>query len=428
MESIYAVKGNIIFTREFGKYEIYENSYIVVEGKYIKGIFSKLSTEYLGIAIKDYGNAIIIPGFVDLHLHAPQFANLGLGLDKELMPWLETYTFPEEAKYNDTNYARKVYGALIKELWKLGTTRSVVFATIHLESTIMLMEMIDKAGLSAFVGKVNMDRNAPENIIQSAELSLLETEKMLMECCNKFENVKPIITPRFVPTCSEKLMNGLGILAQKYKVAVQSHLSESYTEIGFVKQLHPEHKNYASVYDKYGLFGQVPTVMAHCIHVTEEEIELMAKNQVFVAHSSNSNCNLASGIAPIRKLLCKGVPVGLGSDISGGHTLSMMDVIVNSAQVANLKWLESDKRDTAFSTAELFYLATKGGGKFFGKVGSFEEGYEFDALVIDDSSLTAFRELSLEERLQKFIYTGDDRNIIERFVAGKIVPEPIFEG
>lgn len=427
MESIYGVKGNIIFTKKFGKYEIYENGYIVIEEKHVKGVYKELPLEYKGIDLADYGNAIIIPGFVDLHLHAPQFANLGLGLDMELMPWLETYTFPEEAKYSDNTYAKKVYKELIGKLWKVGTTRSIIFATIHNEATIILMDMLAKAGLSAYVGKVNMDRNAPSNIIQTTEQSLLETEEILKEYSNKYENVKPIITPRFVPTCSSLLMKGLGKLALKYNVPVQSHLSENYGEIRLVKELHPDQKNYASVYNEAGLFGQIPTVMAHCVHVTEDEIELMEKNQVFVAHSANSNSNIASGIAPIRKLITKGIPVGLGSDISGGHTIAMMDVIVSSAQVANLKWLETNKTDQAFSTPELFYLATKGGGKFFGKVGSFEEGYEFDALVIDDNSLPSFRKLSVEERLQKFIYTGDERNIVERYVAGKLVPEPKFE-
>jgi len=427
MESIFAVRGNVIYAKEFGKYEIYKNGYIVVEGGLVKGVFMELPMEYGGISVKEYGDAIIIPGFVDLHLHAPQFANLGLGLDKELMPWLETYTFPEEAKFTDKVYARRVYGALIKELWKFGTTRAVVFATIHLEATTMLMDMFEASGLSAFVGKVNMDRHAPDNIIQSKEQSLLETERILKEYANKYDRVKPIITPRFVPTCSFELLKGLGALAKKYNTAVQSHLSENFGEIGFVKELHPEQENYASVYNAAGLFGQVPTIMAHCVHVTDEEIELMVKNQVFVAHSSNSNCNLASGIAPIRKLIQKGVPVGLGSDISGGHTIAMMDIIVNSAQVANLKWVETDKRDIALSTPELFYLATKGGGKFFGKVGSFEEGYEFDALIIDDSSLPSFKPLTIEERLQKFLYTGDERNIAFRYVAGKLVLEPEFE-
>lgn len=424
MQALYAVKGNIIFTKEFGKYEKYENGYIIVEGKHIKGIYQNLPVEFNTINVLDYGNAIIIPGFVDLHLHAPQFANIGLGLDKELMPWLEAYTFPEESKYSNMDYAKKVYSSLVKELWKLGTTRACVFATIHKNSTKLLMDLFAECGIGAYVGKVNMNRNSPEYLSETTKDSLEDTEEILREYSNKYDLVKPIITPRFVPTCSSELMEGLGDLAKKYNAPVQSHLCENYGEISFVRELHPEAKNYASVYDEAGLFGDVPTIMAHCVLVDEDEIELMVRKKVFVAHSPNSNCNLSSGIAPIRRLITRGVPVGLATDVSGGHTLSMIDVIVNSAQVANLKWLETGRVDKPFSTAELFYLATKGGGKFFGKVGSFEEGYEFDALVIDDSILPTFKTLSLEERLQKFIYTGDDRCIKERYVAGKKLEEP----
>jgi guanine deaminase len=164
--------------------------------------------------------------------------------------------------------------------------------------------------------------------------------------------------------------------------------------------------------------------MAHCVLVNDEEIELMAQKKVFVAHCPNSNNNLSSGIAPIRKLINRGVPVGLASDVSGGHSLSMMNVIVSCCQVSNLKWIETNKKENALTTAEAFYLATKGGGEFFGKVGSFEEGYEFDALIIDDSTLPRFKALTIEERLQKIIYTGDHTNIVDRFIAGKNIREP----
>lgn len=424
MQDGYAIKGNIIFTKTLEKFEILENGYIVVEDKLVKGAYKILPDEFSKLKIIDYKNAIIIPGFVDLHLHAPQFANLGLGLDKELMPWLQTYTFPEEAKYSDISYAKKVYSAFIKELWKFGTTRACVFATLHKNTTKLLMDLFAEAGLSAYVGKVNMNRNSPEYLIETTEDSISDTIEILEEYLNKYQLVKPIITPRFIPSCSLELLKSLGILAKKYNVPVQSHLCENYSEISFVKKLHPDYKNYASIYNDAGLFGDVPTIMAHCVLVDEDEIELISRKKVFVAHSPNSNCNLSSGIAPIRRLLTRGVPVGLASDISGGHSLSMMNVIVNTAQVSNIKWIESSRVDKGLSTSELLYLATKGGGKFFGKVGSFEEGYEFDALIIDDSNLYAFKPLSIEERLQKFIYTGDDRNIKERYVAGKKIGEP----
>ncbi|MBB6623554.1 guanine deaminase [Clostridium gasigenes] len=424
MEMIYAVKGNIIFTKTLDKFNIFVNGYIVVEDRLVRGVYESLPEEFNKIDVIDYGNSLIIPGFSDLHTHAPQFANMGLGLDKELMPWLETYTFPEEAKFSDISYAKRVYSAFIRELWKFGTTRSVVFATIHKESTALLMDLFADAGLGAYVGKVNMNRNSPEFLTETLEDSIKDTKYLLEEYCNKYPLVKPIITPRFVPTCSFDLLKNLGELAKEYNIPVQSHLCENYSEISFVKELHPEFGNYANIYDSAGLFGDMPTVMAHCVLVDEDEIELMARKKVFVAHSPNSNSNLSSGIAPIRRLIKRGVPVGLATDVSAGHSLSITNVMVNAAQASNIKWLESNKVDESLSTVELFYLATKGGGEFFGKVGSFEDGYEFDALVIDDSNLSIFKPLSIEERLQKFIYTGDDRNIKERYVSGRKIEEP----
>lgn len=424
MQDRYAIKGNIIFTKTPERFEVLENGYLVVEDKFVKGLYRSLPNAFSKVKIIDYENAIIIPGFVDLHSHAPQFPNLGLGLDKELMNWLQTYTFPEEFKYSDRSYAKKVYSAFIKELWRFGTTRACVFSTLHKNTTKLLMDLFAKSGLSAYVGKVNMDRNSPEYLIETTEVSIKDTIEILEEYSNKYELVKPIITPRFVPSCTLQLLKGLGNLAQKYDVPVQSHLCENYSEISFVKKLHPDYKNYSSIYNDARLFGDVPTIMAHCVLVDEDEIELMSRKKVFVAHCPNSNCNLSSGIAPIRSFITRGIPVGLGSDISGGHSLSMMKVIVNAAQVSNIKWLERGRADKPLSISELFYLATKGGGKFFGKVGSFEEGYEFDALIIDDSNLYAFKPLSIEERLKKFIYTGDDRNIKVRYAAGKKIEEP----
>jgi len=425
MSDLYAVKGNVIFTKTIGKYEIYENGYIVVSDKTVVGVYSQLEEHLKDITVYDYGDQLIIPGFVDLHVHAPQFANIGLGLDKELMPWLEAYTFPEEAKYSDVDYAKKVYSSFIRELWRNGTTRACVFGTIHKDSTKLLMELFNQSGMGAYVGKVNMNQNAPENIIESTEDSIRDTIEIVQEYASKYELVKPIITPRFIPTCSMDLLKKLGEIAKEYNVPVQSHLSENYSEISFVRELHPNSNNYASLYNEAGLFGDVKTIMAHCVLVDVEEIGLMVEKQVFVAHSPNSNSNLASGIAPIRRLISRGIPVGLGSDVSGGHNLSMLNVIISSAQVSNLKWLETNRVDKTLNTAELFYLATKSGGKFFGNVGSFEAGYEFDALVIDDSTLPHFRTLTIEERLQKFIYTGDDRNIKDKFIAGKKIEEPI---
>ncbi|WIV13098.1 guanine deaminase [Proteiniborus sp. MB09-C3] len=424
-DSIKIYKGHVIFTESPERFNTVENGFIIVENNIVKKVVSKIPDEYKNISVKDFGNRIIIPGFVDLHLHAPQFPNAGLGLDKELLPWLEEYTFPEEAKYKDTGYAKKVYSRVVEELWKNGTTRAVIFASVHKEATALLFDLLVKAGLGAYVGKVNMDRNCPDIIIEDTQQSLKDTREYLETHVNKSEHVKPIITPRFVPTCSAGILEELGKMANEFDVPIQSHLSENMGEVEWVKELHPEHGNYADVYDCYSLFGQKPTIMAHCIYNTEEEVILMRNNEVYAAHCPYSNLNLSSGIMPVRHFLDKGVNVGLGSDISGGHKMSIPSVMAIAAQISKIKWLETNKELAPLTTSEVFYLGTKGGGKFFGKVGSFEEGYEFDALVIDDSSFLGDN-LTLEERLQRFIYLGDDRNIVERYVAGNRIEKPSF--
>lgn len=412
-------KGDIIFTPTKDSFKVYEDSYIVADKGKIVGIYKELGEEYRDFPVKDYTGKMIIPGFVDIHLHAPQFPNRGLGLDKELIPWLNTYTFPEEAKYKDLDYAKKVYESLVKELWRYGTTSSVIFSSIHKESTKLLADLFIESNLRAYIGKVNMNRNTISELTEDTDQSIEGTKEFILEYKDKSSKVKPIITPRFVPTCCERMMKELGKLAAEYNLPIQSHLSENRSEVEWVKELHPESKNYASVYEEYNLFGNTKTIMAHCIYNTEEELELMKKNQVYAAHCPHSNYNLSSGIMPVRKFLNKGIPVGLGSDISGGHSISMTDVMVNAIQASKIKWVETNGDEKFLTSSEAFYLGTKGGGSFFGKVGSFENGYALDALVIDDENLGSRDGLSLEDRIQRYIYIGDDRNILERYVDGR---------
>lgn len=417
-------KGTIAFTPIKDKLEIHEDSYIIVEdGKVVK-IVNELDNSYKDIKVEDYSGKLIIPGFSDIHLHATQYPNRGLGLDKELIPWLSTYTFPEEGRYSDLNYARRVFERLINELWRVGTLRSVVFSSIHKESTKLLLDMFIESGLGAYVGKVNMDRNTAEYLTEDMEQSLIDTEEIILEYLDKSTLVRPIITPRFAPTCSDEMLRKLGDLPSKYKVPVQSHLNENTSEIEWVKELFPGSKDYASVYNDFNLFGGTNTIMAHCVHNTDEEIELMAKNGVYAAHCPYSNYNLSSGIMSVRKYLDKGVNVGLASDISGGNSLSIPDVITATIQASKMTWLYSNKELDPLTFNEAFYLATKGGGSFFGKVGSFEANYEFDALVIDDIELSDIRELTTTERLERYIYIGDDRNIEARYVRGEKIEKP----
>lgn len=417
-------KGTIVFTPSKDDLQIHEDSYIIIEDGRVLDIVKELDSSYKDIEVQDYTGKLIIPGFSDLHLHAVQYPNKGLGMDRELLPWLETYTFPEEGKFSDLAYAEKVFKRFINELWSEGTLRSVVFSSIHKEGTELLMDMFIDSGLGAYVGKVNMDRNTADYLTEDTEDSIRITEELIVEYKDKSDLVKPIITPRFAPTCSDELLGGLGELAKKYNVPVQSHLNENKSEIEWVKELFPDSKNYASVYNDYKLYDGSKTVLAHCIHCNEDEIDLLREKGVYAAHCPYSNYNLSSGIMPIRKYLDKGVNVGLGSDISGGHEIRIPSVMWGSIQASKMTWLNTGKRLEPLSLSEAFFLGTKGGGSFFGKVGSFEKDYEFDALVIDDLDLSELKDVTVEERLQRYVYAGDASNIEARYVRGERIEKP----
>ena len=428
MKNSFVIKGNICQTVDSKALDLHEHAFAVCVDGVSRGVFETLPEEYSHLPVYDYGNALIFPGMVDLHVHAPQYAFRGMCMDLELMDWLNRYTFPEEEKYENLEYAKKAYSLFVDAMKNGATTRSCIFATRHRYATELLMGLMEDSGLVSYVGKVNMDREASETLTEeSADISAFTTFGWLNAVKDKFENTKPILTPRFIPCCTDKLMEELREIQMAYGIPVQSHLSESKGEIDFVKFLRPNNPFYGDSYNEYDLFGKnddvntdVKTVMAHCVWSTDDEVELMRKNGVFVAHCPASNMNLTSGIAPIRKYLDLGLNIGLGSDVAGGHSDSIFRAITDAIQVSKMyfRLVNEDYKPLVFS--EAFYLATKGGGSFFGKVGSFEEGYEFDAVVMDDTVLPHPQTLTLAERMERAVYLGlDVKKIDAKFVAGR---------
>ena len=422
MENSFFIKGNICHTPQPGKLETFENAYLLCENGRCGGIFKKIPARYSSYPVNDTGDSLVIPGLVDLHIHAPQYAFRGLGMDCELLDWLYKHAFPEEAKYSNPDYAQSAYGMFASDLKKSATTRAVIFATRHSEATILLMDLMEKTGLVSYVGKVNMDRDAPQDLKEKdADSSAADTVRYIEKAIErKYKNTYPIITPRFIPSCTDSLLNKLSDIRRKYNLPVQSHLSENLGEIELVRKLEPQAAFYGDAYDRYGLFGKESnTIMAHCVHSTDEEIERMKENGVWVAHCPDCNMNVSSGIAPVRKYIEKGLRIGLGTDVAGGHTAFMFRSIVAAIQVSKLYWRLVDSTAKQLSFPESFYLATKGGGSFFGKAGSFEKGYEFDAVVLDDSSLPHPQKLTVEERLERAVYSELDREgIREKYVRG----------
>ena len=404
-----AYKGNIIFTKDKEQFEIYENQFLLIDQGKVKGIYQSISDT--AVEIIDYTNHLIIPSFVDLHTHGPQFRNRGIGLDQELLPWLKNYTFKEEHKFSDKEYAKKIYEKFSQDLLKNGTSHAVLFGSIHNASNKLLIDILEKYNIHAFVGNVNMDQNSSKNLNEKTGESIAKTNALLDYTKNK--SIDSIVTPRFVPSCSVKLMENLGILAKENDLAIQTHMSENKKEVELVKKMHPWIHDYIDVYEKYNLLSN-KTIFAHCVHSPKSERLKIKENKAFVAHCPNANFNLASGIMPLRSFLDEEINVGLGTDVAAGHTLSIIDVMKSTLQASKLKWYE-DNALKPVTVSEVFYLATKGGGSFFGNVGSFEEGYDFNALIIKDDY--ELYDLSIKERIEKFIFTGDDR-MIKKIIIG----------
>ncbi|NXE94756.1 GUAD deaminase, partial [Menura novaehollandiae] len=388
-----------------------------------------------------------MPGLVDTHIHAPQYSFTGTRVDLPLLQWLATYTFPTESKYQDSGFAEEVYTRVVRRTLKNGTTTACYFATIHTDTSLLLAEIIDKFGQRAFVGKVCMDMN--DSVPQYKEItadSVQETERIqsLSFYYFQYPRVQPIITPRFGPSCTEDLLCALGDLAQTRDLHVQSHISENEEEVKLVENMFPAYQNYTELYDKNKLLTS-KTVMAHACYLSEEELKLFNLRGAAISHCPNSNFSLRSGVLNVRQVLEHNVKLGLGTDVAGGYSASMLDAIRKTMMASNS--LQINKvNETGLTLEEAFQLATLGGSQALGLddvIGNFEVGKEFDALLINtkasDSPFDLFSTDDFEViRTGLMIKTfngndvgkvhdtdrkGDDRNISEVYVAGKqVVP------
>jgi guanine deaminase len=426
----FVLRGDICYSGSPAALVTLPGGYLVCREGVSQGVFPRVPEEFRSLPVLDYRGMLVVPGLVDLHTHAPQFQFRGLGMDCGLMEWLSVHAFPEEAKYADLRYAEAAYGQFAADLARGPNTRSVVFATVHADAALLLMDLLEETGLVCMAGKVNMDRNAPEGLCErDAEASLAETRRWLAGCAARhYKNTSPVLTPRFAPACSEGLLRGLGALQAELGLPLQSHLSENRGEVAFVRELFPDASCYGDVYRQCGLFGENGrTVMAHCVWSGDEEIALMKAGGVFVAHCPQSNTNLASGIAPVRRYLAENLAVGLGSDVAGGAHMSIFRAMQDAIAVSKLRQYlagdaegAGDKRDDKpLTVEEAFYLGTKGGGAFFGRVGSFEAGYECDALVINDAEFASgVPARSIGERLERAVYLSDDRHIRAKWARG----------
>ncbi|MDO6544031.1 guanine deaminase [Photobacterium sanguinicancri] len=374
------------------------------------------------VRIRSYPGKIVMPGFVDTHIHYPQAEMVG-AYGEQLLEWLNNYTFPTEARYKDKDYSREMSTFFIKQLLRNGTTTALVFGTVHPESVDALFEEAEKINMRMIAGKVMMDRNAPEYLLDTPEIGYNQT-KELIERWHKRGRLLYAITPRFAPTSSPEQLAIAGRLKEEYPdTYVHTHLCENQNEIAWVKELFPEQDGYLDVYHHHGLTGS-KSVFAHCVHLEDEEWDCLHKTDSAVAFCPTSNLYLGSGLFKLQEAWKRKVKVGMGTDIGAGTTFNMLQTLNEAYKIMQLQ----QHRLSAF---EAFYLATLGGANSLSLdhlIGNFEVGKEADFVIIDPCS-TPLQQLrydssrNLSDKLFMLMTLGDDRSIYRTYVDGRLVYE-----
>ncbi|MFB5089282.1 guanine deaminase [Psychrobacillus sp. PGGUH221] len=382
----------------------------------------------------------LLPGFIDLHVHAPQWAQAGTALDIPLYDWLNTYTFPLESKFSDLAFAKNVYDEVVNTLLANGTTTALYFATVHKEASLLLAEICAEKGQRGLVGKVVMDsqeENPDFYRDTDTQTALEDTEEFILAVKELAKSTKqgvyPVVTPRFIPSCTDDALKGLGELAAKYDTYIQSHCSESDWEHEYVQNRFQ--KNDAFALNDFGLLRE-KSVMAHCNFLNDADAELFAETGTAVSHCPVSNAYFANSVIPIAHLHSKGVEIGLGSDISGGFSPSLFDnarqAVISSRMLEDgvNTSLPADERGVSNSRItinEAFYFATAGGGESLSlPIGRLEENYAWDVQIIDtllpSARLPIFNSNEdLIDVFQKIMYLVRPENIREVWVQGEKV-------
>ena len=442
-----AVQGSAFYCENENDVKLVKNGlFCIDEQGFIKHVYEENDKEYEKVR-KEFlkegklkvlsENEIMIPGFVDLHNHASQWPQAGTALDRPLEIWLGEYTFPLEARYRDLEFASKVYKDLVKNTLNHGTTTATYFATVDREPSVLLAKICGEAGQRGLVGKVVMDDPVgnPEFCRDhSAKEAVEETEGFIQDVLKIQDSYKqkvyPVITPRFIPSCTDEALEGVGKLVSKYNVHVQTHCSESDWEHNFVKERFQ--MNDAKALDHFGYLTD-KTILAHAPFLAEEDVELLAKRGTSIAHSPLSNAYFASSVLPFKEFSEKGVNIGMATDISGGYTPSMYQSIrqaVVSSKMLNegvdpsLPVEKRGRKDSAITLNRAFYAATVAGGIALRlPIGKLKEGYAFDAQIIDLSHNIPrfYPEKKNEDLLHKILLLSESSNIKEVWVQGNRV-------
>ncbi|HIE88678.1 MAG: guanine deaminase [bacterium] len=362
---------------------------------------------------------LIVPGFIDTHVHSPQLDIIG-SYGGQLLDWLNKYTFPAEARYADVTYAATSAVAFLDSLLDAGTTTALVFATSHLQATDQLFEAADEKGMRLIAGKVLMDQNALPEILDTAVGGIADSETLI----NKWHGAGRLgyaITPRFAGSSSVQQLQLAGELHKKYPDTwVQTHLSENRDEIDWVAQIHPDTSDYLNAYEKYELVGE-RSVFAHCIHLTESERARLADAGGKVAFCPSSNMFLGSGLLDFKQLKRDEIDVSLATDVGAGTSLSMLRTMGDAYKVCQL-------RGYSLSAMEAFAMSTLGNAQCLHLdkyIGNFEVGKEADFLMLDPNATDlSSRRTGLSETIEDELFVmmtiGDERTVAATYVEGNL--------
>ncbi len=370
--------------------------------------------------VQRHDNALLLPGFIDTHIHLPQMEMIGAH-GEQLLEWLEKYVFPAEAKFADAAYASAVSERFLDELLRNGTTTAMVFGSVHATSVEMFFRACERRGLRMIAGKAMMDRHCPDTVRDSAESAYRDSKRLIHDWHGR-GRLRYAVTPRFAPTSSPEQLALAGRLLREHSgVYLQTHMSENLDEVAWVGRLFPQAPHYLGAYDAAGLLGR-RSVFAHCIHMTDGEWTRLADSASNIAFCPTSNLFLGSGLFSLRCAREHRIHVGLGTDIGGGTSFSLLQTLNEAYKVLQL-------RGEHLSPLKAFYLATLGGARTLDledKLGNFMPGKEADFIIVDTACtpLLAFRLQhcrDLAETLFVLSTLGDDRAIRETWSGGRCV-------
>jgi guanine deaminase len=418
--AIKAYRSSILHFKAKTDAEYFDDGILIVDGDIVKqvGNASDLLKDLDGVDIQVYQNKIIMPGFIDTHIHYPQ-VDVIASYGKQLLDWLNNYTFPTEKQFEDPEFAKETAEFFLDELARNGTTTALVFGTKHKQSVDAFFEASSARNTRMICGKVMMNRNAPDELCDDVQSSFDDSQALIDQWHGNGRQLYAV-TPRFAITSTgEQLEKAGALLKNNPSVYMQTHLSENKDEIAFTMKLFPERKSYLDIYDHYGLLGP-RSVFAHGIHLEDEDFKRLADTQSSISFCPMSNLFLGSGLFKLETANKFNTQVSVATDVGGGTSFSMLQTLSEAYKVCQLNSYSLDAK-------QAFYMATLGNAKTLlldDKIGNFENGKEADFIVVDlESTPLMARKQSkcktLDEALFSLMILGDDRAIAETYVAGK---------